>query len=163
MPDSPLLLYSAGTWLAYSIAERFYGGVHYVWCSPYYDALTAARHLSIPPSSSPAEIYRVLEEDSRRGDRHSAAITKNRNGVHIGAAAMRAAGMMTEFEFSEATFIIDSADANQFRPVLYVIPFHCVRSGVVEVPAGQRASPFSVEYRIERLRNDSFDLLELRR
>jgi hypothetical protein len=160
---TPLLLYSASTWLAFTIAERFYGGVHYVWCSPFYDAATAARHLSIPPSSSPAEIYWRLEEDTRRGDRHSAAVQQSRNGVRRGAQAQRDAGVVTDSQLSEIRLIVKTAETREFRPVLYVIPFERVRGQAAEVPPPERASPFSVEYRIQRLRKDCFDLLELRR
>lgn len=34
MRTAPLVLYSTNTWLAYTVAERFYGGEHYVWCTP---------------------------------------------------------------------------------------------------------------------------------
>jgi hypothetical protein len=163
LSHTPLLLYSASTWLAFSIAERFYGGVHYVWCSPYYDGSTAARHFSVPPSSSPAEIYRTLEDDTRRGDRHSAALEQNRSGVRNGASAKRDAGVINEFQFSEISLIVENAHLHELRPVLYVIPFDRVRSSAVEVPVAECASPFSIEYRIEQLRNDCFDLLELRR
>lgn len=163
MPDTPLLLYSASTWAAFSIAERFYGGVHYVWCSAYYDATTAARHLSIPPSSSPAEIYRMLEEDTRRGDRHSDAIEQNRRGLRTGAVVKRDAGAISALQFSEIKFIIENAHTREFRPVLYVIPFDRVKELAIEVPAAECANPFSVEYRIEQLRNDCFHVLELRR
>ena len=161
MSRTPLLLYSASTWLAFSIAERFYGGVHYVWCSPYYDGSTAARHFNVPPSSSPAEIYRTLEDDTRRGDRHSAALKQNRDGVLIGARAKRNAGAVTAFQFSQISFIVKNAHPREFRPVLYVIPFDRVEGSVIEVPAAECANPFSVEYRIEQLRNDCFDVLEL--
>jgi hypothetical protein len=160
---TPLLLYSASTWLAFTIAERFYGGVHYVWCSPFYDAATAARHLSIPPSSSPAEIYWNLEQDTRRGDRHSAAIKQSRSGVLRGAEANHKAGLVSDFQYSEITFTVENAHIREFRPVLYVIPFDRVREMATEVPAHERASPFSVEFRFTRLRNDCFDVLEFKR
>lgn len=77
----PLLLYSTSTWLAYAIAERYYGGVHYAWCSPVYDGTTAESHINIPPTSSPAEIYRLLLHEVSRGERHGKAIENNREGL----------------------------------------------------------------------------------
>ena len=74
----PLVLYSTNTWLAYAIAERYYGGVHFAWCSPVYNGTTAEPHVNIPPSSSPAELYRSLWNQVGRGERHSDTINNNR-------------------------------------------------------------------------------------
>jgi hypothetical protein len=158
----PLLLYSTNTWLAYAIAERYYGGVHYVWCSPVYDGSTAERHVNIPPSSSPADLYRSLLLDTERGERHSELLEKNRKGLDGGAKAKLLAGKITEMDQAEIGKAIKTADLRDFRPVLYVIPFERVRGMVVEVPVPERAHPMSVEYRIEELPRDCFDLLELR-
>ena len=35
--EEPLLLCSVQSKLAYLINERFYGGLHYAWCSPGFD------------------------------------------------------------------------------------------------------------------------------
>ena len=163
MRETPLLLYSAGSRLAYAIAERFYGGVHYVWCSPFYDGVVAARHINVPPTSSPAEIYRNLEEETRRGDRHSTLIKQNRNAIESGARAKRTAGIISETEFEEIQTILEEAETREFRPVLYLIPFDRVRGSTIDVPVRERASLLSVEYRVEALRSDCFDLLQLRR
>lgn len=31
------IYYSCCTWLCYEICQRFYGALHYVWCTPYFD------------------------------------------------------------------------------------------------------------------------------
>jgi hypothetical protein len=160
--DAPLLLYSAGTWLAYAIAERFYGGVHYVWCSPFYDGSTAALHINVPPSSSPAEIYHVWQEEARRGDLHSSTMERNRNGVMHGAGAKLQAGEITQERYDEIEQIVADAKAPDFRPVLYVIPFERVRELVREVPVPERAHPMSLEYRIAGLPRGTFHAIELR-
>jgi hypothetical protein len=159
--DEPLILYSANTWLAYAIAERFYGGVHYAWCSPVYDGTTAARHVNIPPSSSPAEIYRALLEDSRRGERLSELFAKKLEGVQSAARAKVESGSITPAEAEEILEMIAKAHPRELRPVLYVIPYHAVRDRVAHVPPGVRAHPFSIEYRIYELPRSCFDVLEL--
>src|SRR5215218_122204 len=78
-----LLLYSTSTWLAYSVAEQFYGGIHFAWCSPVYDGRSADAHVNIPPSSSPAALYRTMLEDTGRGDRHSESIKRNTAGISV--------------------------------------------------------------------------------
>lgn len=161
--DPPLLLYSAGTWLAFAIAERFYGGVHYVWCSPFYDGSSAARHYNVPPSSSPAEIYRALAEDTRRGDLHSEAIDRNRKGILRGARAKRDRRLITDDTYEEIGEMVEKAPVAEFRPILYVIPFARVRRRVVEVGVHERAHLLSREYRVEALPRGSFDMIEIRR
>ena len=158
----PLLLYSTNTWLAYAIAERFYGGVHFAWCSPVFDGRKAAPYVNIPPTSSPAELYRSLHREVDRGERHSDAIENNRKAVKRGAEAKRREGVITASQQAEIVRIIDRSELRDFRPVLYVIPFDRVRDTVVDVPVQERAHPLSVEYRVERLGRDTFDMLELR-
>ena len=160
--NEPLLLYSTNTWLAYAIAERYYGGVHFVWCSPVYDGTTAERHVNIPPSSSPADLYRRLLDDTQRGEGHSNLLTNNRKGLRKGAEAKLLAGVITGAQQAEIEKMIETVDLRDFRPVLYVIPFERVRGMVVDVPVTERAHPMSVEYRVEALPRDHFDMLELR-
>lgn len=158
----PLLLYSTNTWLAYAIAERYYGGVHYAWCSPVFDGRRAASHVNIPPTSSPAELYRLLQDEVERGERHSAVMKNNREGVLRGARSKRASGLIGQTEWEQIERMVELSHPADFRPVLYVIPFDRIRSTAVEVPVSERAHPFSVEYRVELLPHDSFDMLELR-
>jgi hypothetical protein len=159
---APLLLYSAQTWLAYSIAEQFYGGTHFAWCSPVYDAATAGRHVNIPPTSSPAEIYRNLQDEVRRGERHSLVIEKNRAGIRKGAQARLREGMISEAAKREIEAITKNAETLDFRPVLFVMPFERVKDDARVVPVRNRAHPMSVEYIVERLSGTCFDMLELR-
>ncbi|HEX8696200.1 MAG TPA: hypothetical protein VF746_27530 [Longimicrobium sp.] len=160
--DRPLLLYSASTWLAHAIAERFYGGIHYAWCSPHFDGTTAARHVNVPPTASPAEIYRNLADECRRGERHSDAIKRNRGGIMRGARMKREKGFITPARFAEIDQIVESAVTWEFRPVLYVIPFDRVSGIAFEVPVSERAHPLSVEYRVEVLPRGCFDIIEFR-
>jgi hypothetical protein len=160
--DHPLILYSANTLLAYSIAERFYRGVHYAWCSPLYDGTRAAAHINIPPSSSPAEIYRMYADDARRGDLHSQGFTRNRNGIMLGAKAKLALGVITEADLVEIDDMVARVAPVDMRPVLYLIPFDRVSDRIIRVPVRDRAHPLSVEFRIEDLPRDCFDMIELR-
>ena len=159
--DDPLLLYSTNTWLACAIAERYYGGVHFAWCRPVYDGTRAASHINIPPASSPVELYRVLREEVRRGDRHSELIKRNRSGILGGAEAKLDEGVITRTRFDEIQTIVETSHPREFRPVLFVMPFDAVRTLIVEASVRERAHPMSVEYRVERLPRNRFDMLEL--
>lgn len=128
----PLLLYSTNTWLAYAIAERYYDGVHFAWCSPVYDGARADAHVNIPPSSSPADLYRLLREEVERGEGHSEVRRKKRKGLIRGAEAKLRDGVITAAQFKEIKRMIQRSPAHEFRPVLYVIPYSSVREKVVE-------------------------------
>lgn len=158
----PLLLYSTNTWLAYAIAERYYDGVHFAWCSPVYDGTKADAHVTIPPSSSPADLYRLLLDEVQRGEQHSAIREVKRKGLVRGAEAKLRDGVISAFEFSEIKDTIERSPPHDFRPVLYVIPYDRVRGTVVEVPLEERAHPFSIEFRVNPLPRNCFDVLELR-
>lgn len=158
--DEPLILYSTNTWLAYAVAERFYGGVHHAWCSPVYDARSAAGHVNIPPSSSPAEIYRALAEDARRGERHSALFATKVRGVLAGAERKLEEGVISREQHDEIEEMAARAHPGELRPVIYLIPYDRVRERVVEVSLALRAHPFSVEYQVPALPRSCFDVLE---
>jgi hypothetical protein len=157
----PLLLYSTSTWLAYSVAEQYYGGIHFAWCSPVYDGRVAAAHVNIPPSASPAALYRAMLEDTRQGDRHSNAIDQNKNGIYRGALARQTQGLIGDAEVAEIGSSLERADCRDFRPLLYIIPYEQVRENVTRVPVSERAHPMSIEYRVELLPRASFDVIEL--
>ncbi len=158
----PLLLYSTNTWLAYAIAERYYGGVHFAWCSPVYDGTKADAHVNIPPSSSPADLYRLLRDEVERGEQHSAVLEDKREGLLRGLDARRKEGVIGEAEFGQIRLTVEKSPLSDFRPVLYVIPYDRVRGTVVEASVEERAHPSSVEYKVNPLPRDCFDMLELK-
>ncbi|HEU4562921.1 MAG TPA: hypothetical protein VFS20_34135 [Longimicrobium sp.] len=160
--ERPLLLYSTNTLIAYAIAERFYRGVHYAWCSPVFDGTTTAAHINIPPTSTPAEIYRNLWEEVRRGELHSAMIKSNRYGIRGGANAKLAVGLINEAQRKEIYDMTRRCTARDFRPVLYIIPYDRVAHLVSDVPVELRAHPLSPEYRVEALPRDCIDMIEFR-
>lgn len=158
---SPLVLYSANTWLAYMIAQRYYGQIHYAWCTPDFDPRSLAfTDASVPPTSSPLEVYRNLAEEVRRGDLHSAKIKENKVGVLRGATAKYAQGKIGDDQRKEIAEIVDAVQTRDFRPLLYVIPYAGIADLVNEVPVKDRAHPLSAEYIIEELPRDRFDVIE---
>ncbi len=161
MPD-PLILYSTNTWLAYSIAQQYYLGIHYVWCTPYFDSKSLSGYdAHIPSTSSTSEIYHSLYEEVRRGDQHSAKIKENKVGILKGATYNREAEVITEKDESDIAAIVDLAETRDFRPLLYIIPFQLITDRVVTVPIVERAHPLSIEYIIESLPRQCFDIIEL--
>lgn len=160
--QKPLLLYSTNTWLAFMIAEKFYAGEHFVWCTPIFDARTLAAYgPTVPPTSSPAEIYRSLYEEVRRGDRHSSKINENRSGILRGAIFKKKSGAITAGTHEEIKTMVRRSQIQEYRPLIFVIPFHLVETRLEEVPVAKKAHPLSWEYTIEKLPRSCFDVLEL--
>ena len=159
MPD-PLVLYSANTQLAYRINEHFYGQIHFVWCSAFFSATPRSIDLEMPPSSTPCDICRKYLEDISRRDLHSRSLQDNRAGLQKGVEAKLAERVITEEQYLELEELVSKASLDEFRPLLYIIPFEGVRDLVQPVPPLQRAHPFSPEYEIKRLPRSRFDVLD---
>ncbi len=156
-----LVLYSTNTWLAYMIGERFYDGMHYIWCTPNFGGNSFARRDDpIPPTSSPHDIYNDLYRGIRSGDRHLDKIGNNKSSIRNGAAYKRQSGVIDDAQFRDILAIVDQASMRDFRPLIYVIPFDRVADIVREVPVNERAHPLSVEYIIESLPRECFDIIE---
>ena len=161
MPD-PLVLYSTNTWLAFNIAERYYRGDHYVWCTPFFNGRSDKGGAGfVPPTSCPAEIYRSLYGECRAGDRHSARIEQNRQGIIWGAEAKWNAGIISDDRQEEIASVVERAEVRDFEPIIYVMPYRRVVRLVKEVPVKDRAHPLSVEYVIESLPRRLFDVIKL--
>lgn len=158
---NPPVLYSANTWLAYQISKRFYGNIHWVWCSPHFDARSVLPRDSGPPSSTPGDIYRELREATSRGDRHNARIAANKVGLLKGVVCKREAGVISEEQAKEIVSAIGATEIIDFRPLMYVIPMTAeVAAILTEAPIGARAHPLSIEYIIENLPSEFFDIIE---
>jgi hypothetical protein len=156
--------YSTNTWLAYRIAEQYYGSVNYVWCSPVFDhRMLGVIDRTTPPTSSPAEIYFSLADEVTNGDRHSSKIEANRLGIIRGAGVQRREGRITDMQYGDIVGIVNQTERMDFRPLLFVIPEHGVEELVTEVPVFERAHPLSKEFVITDLPRNLFDVIELRR
>ena len=79
---------------------------------------------TVPPSSSPIETYRA---DLRRTSRRALRTIDDEQAIEIAS-------------------IIEAAHISDFRPLLYVIPFHLFKTGLRSFPVGQRAHPMSAEF-----------------
>ncbi|MDB3936203.1 hypothetical protein N9383_05740 [Granulosicoccus sp.] len=142
------------------IAEKYYNRIHYAWCTPFFDYRgLPPNELSCPPSSTPAEIGRRLNEEIILGDRHSTKIRENKVGLIKGAKFKHQAGVLTDLQFSEIEEIVDQSEIRDFRPLLYVIPSIAANDIISTTTVSQRAHPLSVEYIISELPRDMFDVI----
>lgn len=157
------VLYSTNTTLSFRIAEHYYDGVHYAWCSPFFSKKSVPPHMPTPPTSDPSEIYHNLLAEIRGGDRHSEKIKSNRAGLVKGAGFRRAAGVIDAAQEAEIQQIVAEASLQDFQPLVFVIPFADVAQAVKPVAVGDRAHPMSQEFILEALDRSLFDVIELAR
>lgn len=122
--DETKLLFSINTHLAFYIAQRYYGGLHYVWCSdfltPWDDS--GPPYLGVPPTSSPFHIAINFAWEVRGMDQHGLYIASNKRGLRRGAEAKHAQGVINDDTLGEILGIIDNAHPGEFQPFLYIIP-----------------------------------------
>lgn len=160
MPKKPNILYSANCLLANLVCERYYNGLHYVWCSTAFGSPGSNMGIMPNPASSiPYERYRRLEKDvGPPGDLHSSMIAAQRTGIKYGATQKLAAGKITQAAWDEIVQIADEAACSDFAPLMYLIPYDKVKRLIKAAPLHSRAHPFSDEWIIEELPSDSFDI-----
>jgi hypothetical protein len=156
------ILYSTNTWLAYIITEKFYSGSHYIWCTPNFHMNNQTKiDATTPPTSTPYDILTSLNGEVSRGDKHSAKIKENKLGLIRGAAIKKGQGIITADQESEVIEIVNNSEIRDFRPLLYVMSYEAVRGLLRTVPVKDRAHPLSIEFIIEELPRNLFDVIEL--
>ena len=155
------ILYSAMSAVAYNVNMKYYSGMHYMWCTPYFGSDFHSPHFTVPPSSSPLEIYETLRKEIDGADKHGTKIKLNRMGIRRGADIMVKRGRITEEQKREIHSICKGAQPQQFRPIL------CVISRIEAVPYYQkvdvkdRANPLSHEYIVADLPQSAFDVIRI--
>lgn len=149
-------LYSVGTQLAYKIAKRYYGNVHYVWCTPEFNSLTQ------PLTSNPATICKRYLEQISTGDRHTKEIENNIVGILKGAKAKLNSGVIGKSEYNDIRSIVSVAEYEAFFPVLYIVESKKVKDRCIEVVVGDKASDNAVEYKVENLKEDEFEIISFK-
>lgn len=155
------LLYSTNVYLKYHLQNRYYGNVHYVWCSEAFDSskLSAYSGTQVPPSSDPSSIYRELLRDVSGKDTHSAKITAQKASFQSLALRFAKDGRIDKATKEDILYMIKTADFSYWRPLLYVIPRAPVEPRMKLVPMKNRAG-FGDEFIIADLRPSEFDVIE---
>lgn len=155
------ILYSTMTTVAYNINKRYYNDLHYMWCTPYFGSDFQSPHFTVPPSSSPLEIYNQLKKEIDSSDLHNTKINFNRRGIRKGADFMKSIGKITQEQYDEIITITKLVKDEQFRPLL------CVISRIEAVPYFQKveikakANPLSHEYILSSLPQSAFDIIKI--
>ena len=152
------ILYSINTWLAFKIAEHFYGNNHFVWCAPMFNAKGIN-----PPSSDPHEICNGLMKDIEGRDKHSAKIAYNKTGIIKGADIQLENKVIHDKQRLEILDLVKTAEIEDFRPLIYIIPFEDVKSIVTPASVKLTAGLFSKEFIIEKLPREKFDIIDILR
>jgi len=147
--------------LAYNINKKYFDDKHYLWCTPYFGSDYQSPHFTVPPSSSPIEIYNTFKKEIEGADLHNTKIALNRKGIRKGADTMLALGKISQEAHDEIITISKRATNEQFRPLL------CVISRIEAVPyykkvdIKDRANPLSYEYILSNLPQSAFDIIKI--
>lgn len=167
--SEPLVLYSTNAWLAYQIARRYYGDIHHVCCSPFFDPRCISIYDSTnPPSSSPCEIFWDLFEASHRGDLNNPKIKELKVRIVYGANEKLRNGVINKKEEAAILWMVDKAQSLDFRPLIYVIPYGNISTvakavQLEEIPVEKKGHPLSSEYIIRALPRKLFDVIAYER
>ena len=154
--------FSCYTWLAFQINQSYYGGLHYTWCTPYFDPQSKfCEENAVPPTSSPKEIYWNLKREIDARDRHSAKIQQNKAGLQRGAEVNKRQGIISQREYKEILEITAVAEVSDFRPLIYLIPAQHVQHLIAPVAVKDKAHVMSEEYIIAKLPRGLFNVIEL--
>lgn len=132
-----------------------------MWCTPFFGSDFASPHFTVPPSSSPLEIYDTLKKEIDGSDLHGTKIKLNRRGIRKGAALMLKLKNINQEQHDEIVTISKKAKDVQFKPLLCVIsrleavPFY------KKVDVNDRANPLSHEYILSELPQSAFDIIRI--
>ncbi len=155
------MLYSTITKVALFVNQRYYGDRHYLWCTPNFRSNSDAVDFTVPPTSSPFDIYATLEKEVRGMDSHSEKIKLNRTGIVHGAQIMRQRMIISVAQKNQIEIIARDAPIAAFKPFLCVISSHDARSYCTEVDISRTANMFSQEYIAVDLPRLAFDVISL--
>ena len=155
-PQETPFLFSTGSVLAYEIAKSYYGNIHYVWCTTNFNSPKQ------PVTSNPFSICRRFFEQITTCDRHAVEIKFNKSGILIGAKTKLDSGIITEKVYNEIAQLIEIAKYDAFYPVLYIINTEKVKNKCKEVQKIDKASDTSIEYKIEELMYDEFQIIHFK-
>ncbi|MBC6606964.1 hypothetical protein H8B13_09055 [Hymenobacter sp. BT188] len=160
----PLVYYSTNTHLSHFISERYYGGIHFAWCSPVFDPSILGPYdiyKRIPVSSSPKYIYYLFIEDLKSQDFHSASIERNKNGLKNGALQKLKEKVINIDDFNVINEIINLSTIQDYKPLVYIIPATLIKDKLVKVSVDKQANPLSTEYVVSNLESNDFEIIEI--
>ncbi|WP_187505878.1 hypothetical protein [Pantoea agglomerans] len=155
------ILYSTMTTLAYNVNKKYYGDKHYMWCTPYFGSDFESPHFTVPPSSSPLEIYKILKNEVDGSDHHNTKIELNRRGIRKGASIMLTLGKIDQETHDEIVYISKKTKDQLFRPLLCVISRLDAVPFYKKVDVKNRANPLSHEYILSDLPQSAFDIIRI--
>lgn len=134
---------------------------HYMWCTPYFGSDFESPHFTVPPSSSPLEIYNTLKKEVNGSDDHNTKIELNRRGIRKGASVMLQLNKISKETHDEIVLISKRANHQLFRPLLCVIPRLEAIPYYKKVNIKDKANPLSHEYIVSDLPQSAFDVIRI--
>jgi hypothetical protein len=102
-----------------------------------------------------------FKKDVEGRDHHSSKIEQNKAGIIKGANIKKSKGIITKSQEDDIVDIVNAAEIEDFRPLIYIIPTDKVEKIIKPVSYKYKADKFSQEYIIEELDKDLFDIIDL--
>ena len=150
-----LLLYSTGTKLSYKINKKYYNNIHFVWCTESFDAALQ------PGTSNPRTLCTRYLEQIIKNDKHALEISNNKTGILKGATIKLEEGVIDKTQYDEICAKVACAENEDFYPVIYLINKKAVSKRLKIVDSKDKANNTSIEYIIEDLQQNEFELIKL--
>ena len=158
------ILYSTNPWIAHVFSKKYLSGIHFVWCSEYFDPKAAppgSAESAIAPSSSPKGIFDTLKNDCEREDLHSALIKGYKKTFLRLAKTWLADSTIDKNAYDEIAATVKSKSWKIWRPLLYVIPREKIEiSGRLKIVPHKNRAAYGTELQIADLYKDEFDTIE---
>ena len=154
MAHGKFLYYSTSTRLSYRITKRYFGGHFYVYCTEDYDPEVTNPHLS-----SLAALYQYYRAVAEGDDRGSDKVFALRSKLKEAGLHRRDNGEIAQASYDALAWEADNSHSRDFAPILYLIRRDAVRDRLQEVTVDKRANPDSIEYIIDGLREEEFELI----
>jgi len=146
---------------AYNINRQYYKNLHYMWCTPFFSGDFKSPHYTVPPTSSPLDIYKQLQGEIMNADQHAHKIKALRVGIRRGAQVMAQRGKITASQMNDIFFMAKRLDKVMFRPLLCVISRLEAVPHYKAVPIGDKANALSHEYILADLPQSAFDVISI--
>ena len=131
-----------------------------MWCSETFAANERPSPARLtPPSSTPLDLYRSFKAAADSGDTGDPKIVATREALMSGANSRLTQGVIDQAVKAEIEATLERLSANDFRPLLYLIPRSLVADRLERVPPQDRAHPLNEEFTVD-LGADEFQIIE---
>lgn len=152
--NGKFLYYSTQCELAHNIAKKYYKQF-YVFCTEEYAPL------GNPVSSRPDKNFTLFKDIVDSRDKFNVRVKTLKQKLTSVALAKKNNGQITQAQYNAILWEVRHAQTDEFAPLVYLILRDKVQGRVQNVPPQSGGLSYSIEYIIEDLRDDEFEMIAL--